>query len=93
MWNSVYQRRVSIGKEWFYSANGLLLERNTFFLIRKWFSKLLENSLFPFFIYRFYFKTEVDGEAVFQEENEDGVSVPLWKGTVTVQCSDCGLLW
>ena len=44
-------------------------------------------------VYRFYFKTEVDGEAVFQEENEDNVSVPLWKGTVTVQCSDCGLLW
>ena len=42
--------------------------------------------------YRFYFKTEVDGEAVFQEENEEHVAVPLWKGTVTVQCSDCGLL-
>ena len=37
-------------------------------------------------LYRFYFKTEVDAEAVFQEENEDNVSVPLWKGTVTVQC-------
>ena len=37
-------------------------------------------------LYRFYFKTEVDAEAVFQEENEDNVHVPLWKGTVTVQC-------
>ena len=42
--------------------------------------------------YRFYFKTELDGEAVFQEENDEHVTVPLWKGTVTVQCSDCGLL-
>ena len=38
--------------------------------------------------YRFYFKTEDDGEAVFQEENDDNVTVPLWKGTITVQCSD-----
>lgn len=43
--------------------------------------------------YRFYFKTEVDGEAVFQEEIDEHVAVPLWKGTVTVQCNDCsGLL-
>ena len=39
--------------------------------------------------YRFYFKTEVDKEAVFQEEStNEHMAVPLWNGTVIVQCSE-----
>lgn len=36
--------------------------------------------------FRFYFKTEIDGETYFEEETEDSNLVPLWKGNVQVQC-------
>lgn len=37
--------------------------------------------------FRFYFKTEMDGEEVFQEETNDMAFVPMWKGSVVVQCN------
>ena len=40
--------------------------------------------------FRFYFKTEVDGEEVFQEETEEHITVPLWQGNVVVKCSEIG---
>jgi hypothetical protein len=36
--------------------------------------------------FRFYFKTLVDGEACFEEETCDDVLVPMWEGSVVVQC-------
>jgi len=36
--------------------------------------------------FRFYFKTEVEGEACYEEETEDCSPVPLWEGKVIVQC-------
>jgi len=36
--------------------------------------------------FRFYFKTLVDGEACFEEETSDDVLVPMWEGSVVVQC-------
>lgn len=36
--------------------------------------------------FRFYFKTEIDGEPCFEEETEDSNLVPLWNGNVQVQC-------
>jgi len=36
--------------------------------------------------FRFYFKTEIDNEACFEEETEDSNPVPLWDGKVLVQC-------
>ena len=37
-------------------------------------------------IYRFFFKTDMDGEEVLQEESNDAALVPLWKGNMVVQC-------
>jgi hypothetical protein len=37
-------------------------------------------------IFRFYFKTEMDGEDVLQEETNEDEDVPMWKGSVVVQC-------
>jgi len=36
--------------------------------------------------FRFYFKTEVDGDMCYEEETEDGHPVPLWEGKILVQC-------
>lgn len=36
--------------------------------------------------FRFYFKTEVDGDMCYEEETEDGSLVPLWEGKILVQC-------
>jgi len=36
--------------------------------------------------FRFYFKTEVDGDMCYEEETEDSSLVPLWEGKVLVQC-------
>lgn len=36
--------------------------------------------------FRFYFKTEIDNEACYEEETEDSNPVPLWDGKVLVQC-------
>jgi len=36
--------------------------------------------------FRFYFKTEVDGDMCYEEETEDASLVPLWEGKVLVQC-------
>lgn len=36
--------------------------------------------------FRFYFKTEIDGEACYEEETEDSNLVPLWREQVQVQC-------
>jgi len=36
--------------------------------------------------FRFYFKTEIDGEACYEEETDDSNLVPLWEGKVLVQC-------
>lgn len=36
--------------------------------------------------FRFFFKTEIDGEACYEEESEDSNLVPLWEGKVLVQC-------
>jgi len=36
--------------------------------------------------FRFYFKTEVEGEACYEEETEDSNLVPLWDTKVLVQC-------
>lgn len=36
--------------------------------------------------FRFYFKTEIDNEACYEEETEDSNAVPLWDGKVLVQC-------
>jgi hypothetical protein len=36
--------------------------------------------------YRFYFKTKVDGEACFEQETNEAVAVPMWEGTIVVQC-------
>lgn len=36
--------------------------------------------------FRFYFKTEVDGDMCYEEETEDTSLVPLWEGKVLVQC-------
>ena len=38
--------------------------------------------------YRFFFKTEINGEEVFQQEDLDSAEVPLWKDTVYVRCSN-----
>ena len=38
------------------------------------------------FLFRFYFKTEVDGDMCYEEETEDSSLVPLWEGKVLVQC-------
>ena len=35
---------------------------------------------------RFYFKTEIDGEEIFLAETNDSGFVPMWKGSVVVQC-------
>ena len=37
-------------------------------------------------IFRFYFKTEVDGDMCYEEETEDSHPVPLWEGKILVQC-------
>jgi len=36
--------------------------------------------------FRFYFKTEIDGDMCYEEENEDSNMVPLWEGKILVQC-------
>ena len=36
--------------------------------------------------FRFYFKTEVDGDMCYEEETEDSHPVPLWEGKILVQC-------
>merc|ERR1719312_859621 len=36
--------------------------------------------------FRFYFKTEVDGDMCYEEETEDSTMVPLWDGKILVQC-------
>merc|ERR1712107_897669 len=36
--------------------------------------------------FRFYFKTEIDGDMCYEEETEDSNLVPLWDGKVLVQC-------
>ena len=36
--------------------------------------------------YRFFFKTEINGEEVFQQEDVDTAEVPLWRDTVYVRC-------
>ena len=36
--------------------------------------------------FRFYFKTEVEGDMCYEEETEDTSLVPLWEGKVLVQC-------
>jgi len=36
--------------------------------------------------FRFYFKTEVEGDMCYEEETEDTNLVPLWEGKVLVQC-------
>jgi len=36
--------------------------------------------------FRFYFKTEVDGDMCYEEETEDSNMVPLWEGKILVQC-------
>ena len=38
------------------------------------------------FCFRFYFKTEVEGDMCYEEETEDTSLVPLWEGKVLVQC-------
>ena len=38
------------------------------------------------FCFRFYFKTEVEGDMCYEEETEDSSLVPLWEGKVLVQC-------
>ena len=38
------------------------------------------------FTFRFYFKTEVDGDMCYEEETEDSHPVPLWEGKILVQC-------
>jgi len=36
--------------------------------------------------FRFYFKTEIDGDMCYEEETEDSNLVPLWEGKILVQC-------
>jgi len=36
--------------------------------------------------FRFYFKTEIDGDMCYEEETEDSNMVPLWEGKILVQC-------
>eukprot|EP00092_Neocalanus_flemingeri_P012855 GFUD01013851.1.p1 GENE.GFUD01013851.1~~GFUD01013851.1.p1 ORF type:complete len:913 (+),score=250.55 GFUD01013851.1:418-3156(+) len=36
--------------------------------------------------FRFYFKTEIDGDMCYEEETEDTNMVPLWEGKILVQC-------
>lgn len=36
--------------------------------------------------FRFYFKTKVDGEACFEQETNENAIVPMWEGSVIVQC-------
>ena len=36
--------------------------------------------------FRFYFKTLVDGEACFEHETNENALVPMWEGSVVVQC-------
>merc|ERR1719232_1190561 len=36
--------------------------------------------------FRFYFKTEIDGDMCYEEETEDSNPVPLWEGKILVQC-------
>ena len=38
------------------------------------------------YFFRFYFKTEVDGDMCYEEETEDSSLVPLWEGKILVQC-------
>ena len=44
------------------------------------------NAVFKISLFRFYFKTEVDGDMCYEEETEDGHPVPLWEGKILVQC-------
>ena len=48
--------------------------------------KLIRKLEFIFFYFRFYFKTEVDGDMCYEEETEDSNMVPLWEGKILVQC-------
>jgi len=48
--------------------------------------KLVKEFLPKKGAFRFYFKTEVDGDMCYEEETEDSSLVPLWEGKVLVQC-------
>jgi len=48
--------------------------------------KLVKELLPKKGTFRFYFKTEIDGDMCYEEETEDSSLVPLWEGKVLVQC-------
>ena len=47
---------------------------------------VFNSSFFLLFSCRFYFKTEIEGEAYYEEETEVSSLVPLWRDQVQVQC-------
>jgi len=66
-------------QEW----NFKLIFINLFFLPQDIKSAMPKNST----NFRFYFKTEVNGEAFFEQESNDAALVPMWEeGLVYVQC-------